>query len=155
MRTIRLLDNSNVLVGVAQWGRGWVCFCLHIGKKWKWYQDQEEEYQVRLECASSRCRNFIRVMADRCQISGHVHTGAQYSSAVNMPHVSSSSSTNQSAAPCFSLIWSLTLYAVLVWLWPWITSILARTGENYQVCSVQYCVQQLCTVRCTHIWTDG
>jgi len=27
-------------------------------------------------------------------------------------------------------------------------------GENYQVRSVQYCVQQLCTVRCTHIWTD-
>jgi len=27
-------------------------------------------------------------------------------------------------------------------------------GENYQVCSVQYCVQKLCTVRCTHIWTD-
>jgi len=27
-------------------------------------------------------------------------------------------------------------------------------GENYPVCSVQYCVQQLCTVRCTHIWTD-
>ena len=27
-------------------------------------------------------------------------------------------------------------------------------GENYQVCSVQYCVQQLCTVRCTHTWTD-
>ena len=27
-------------------------------------------------------------------------------------------------------------------------------GEKYQVCSVQYCVQQLCTVRCTHIWTD-
>jgi len=26
--------------------------------------------------------------------------------------------------------------------------------ENYQVSSVQYCVQQLCTVRCTHIWTD-
>jgi len=25
---------------------------------------------------------------------------------------------------------------------------------NYQVCSVQYCVQQLCTVQCTHIWTD-
>jgi len=24
-------------------------------------------------------------------------------------------------------------------------------GENYRVCSVQYCVQQLCTVRCTHI----
>ena len=24
-------------------------------------------------------------------------------------------------------------------------------GEKYQVCSVQYCVQQLCTVRCTHI----
>ena len=24
-------------------------------------------------------------------------------------------------------------------------------GENYQVCSVQYCVQQLCTARCTHI----
>ena len=26
--------------------------------------------------------------------------------------------------------------------------------ENYQVCSVQYCVQQLCIVQCTHIWTD-
>jgi len=26
--------------------------------------------------------------------------------------------------------------------------------ENYQVCSVQYCVQQLCTVNCTHIWTE-
>jgi len=26
--------------------------------------------------------------------------------------------------------------------------------ENYQVCSVQYCVQQLCTVQCTHTWTD-
>ena len=26
--------------------------------------------------------------------------------------------------------------------------------ENYQVYSVQYCVQQLCTVQCTHIWTD-
>jgi len=28
--------------------------------------------------------------------------------------------------------------------------------ENYQVCSVQYCVQvqQLCTVQCTHIRTD-
>jgi len=24
-------------------------------------------------------------------------------------------------------------------------------GENYQVCSVQYCVQPLCTVRCTHM----
>jgi len=24
-------------------------------------------------------------------------------------------------------------------------------GENYQICSVQYCVQQLCTVQCTHI----
>ena len=24
-------------------------------------------------------------------------------------------------------------------------------GKTYQVCSVQYCVQQLCTVRCTHI----
>jgi len=24
-------------------------------------------------------------------------------------------------------------------------------GENYQVCSVQYCVQQLCTVRYTHM----
>ena len=24
-------------------------------------------------------------------------------------------------------------------------------GENYQVCSVQYCVQQLCTMRCTHM----
>jgi len=26
--------------------------------------------------------------------------------------------------------------------------------ENYQVCSVQYCVQQLCTVQCTRISTD-
>jgi len=26
--------------------------------------------------------------------------------------------------------------------------------ENYQDGSVQYCVQQLCTVRCTHIQTD-
>jgi len=26
--------------------------------------------------------------------------------------------------------------------------------ENYQVCSVQYCVQQLCTEQCTQIWTD-
>jgi len=26
--------------------------------------------------------------------------------------------------------------------------------ENYQVCSVQYCAQQLCTVQYTHIWTD-
>ena len=25
---------------------------------------------------------------------------------------------------------------------------------NYQVCSVQYCVEQLCTVQCTHIRTD-
>jgi len=24
-------------------------------------------------------------------------------------------------------------------------------GENYQVCSVQYCVQQLCTLQCTHM----
>ena len=24
-------------------------------------------------------------------------------------------------------------------------------GENYQVCSVQYYVQQLCTVQCTHM----
>jgi len=24
-------------------------------------------------------------------------------------------------------------------------------GGNYQACSVQYCVQQLCTVQCTHI----
>jgi len=24
-------------------------------------------------------------------------------------------------------------------------------GENYRVCSVQYCVQQLCTVQCTHM----
>jgi len=23
--------------------------------------------------------------------------------------------------------------------------------ENYLVCSVQYCAQQLCTVQCTHI----
>jgi len=26
--------------------------------------------------------------------------------------------------------------------------------ENYQVCSEQYCVQQLCTVQCTHISAD-
>jgi len=26
--------------------------------------------------------------------------------------------------------------------------------ENYQVCSVQYCVQQLYTVNCTHTWTE-
>ena len=26
--------------------------------------------------------------------------------------------------------------------------------ENYQVCSVQYCAQQLYTVNCTHIWTE-
>jgi len=26
--------------------------------------------------------------------------------------------------------------------------------HNYQVCSVQYCVQQFHTVNCTHIWTD-
>ena len=26
--------------------------------------------------------------------------------------------------------------------------------ENYQVCSVQYCVQQLYTVNCRHIWTE-
>jgi len=26
--------------------------------------------------------------------------------------------------------------------------------ENYQVCSVQYCVQQLYTMNCTHIWTE-
>jgi len=28
---------------------------------------------------------------------------------------------------------------------------LEGNGGNYQVCSVQYCVQQLCTVQCTHI----
>ena len=26
--------------------------------------------------------------------------------------------------------------------------------ENYKVCSVQYCVQQLCTVQRTHTWMD-
>ena len=31
---------------------------------------------------------------------------------------------------------------------------LERKRENYRVCSVPYCVQQLCTVQCTHIWTD-
>jgi len=31
---------------------------------------------------------------------------------------------------------------------------LERKKENCQVCSVQYCVQQLCTVQYTHIWTD-
>jgi len=25
---------------------------------------------------------------------------------------------------------------------------------NNHICSVQYCAQQLCTVQCTHIWTD-
>jgi len=42
------------------------------------------------------------------------------------------------------------------------TSAFGKTGltclegkrENYQVCSVQYCAQHLCTVQCTHIWTD-
>jgi len=28
-----------------------------------------------------------------------------------------------------------------------------KTG-NYQVCSVQYCVQQLYTVNCTLVWTE-
>ena len=32
-----------------------------------------------------------------------------------------------------------------------VDTILEGKGENYQVCSVQYCVQQLCTVQCTHI----
>jgi len=26
--------------------------------------------------------------------------------------------------------------------------------ENYQVCSVQYCVQQFGRVQCTYMWTD-
>jgi len=26
--------------------------------------------------------------------------------------------------------------------------------ENYEVCRMYYCVQQLCTLQCTHIWTD-
>jgi len=30
---------------------------------------------------------------------------------------------------------------------------LERKKKNYQICSVQYCVQQLCTVQCTHTWT--
>ena len=34
------------------------------------------------------------------------------------------------------------------------TDCLEGKRKNYQVCSVQYCVQQLCTVQCTHIWTD-
>jgi len=34
---------------------------------------------------------------------------------------------------------------------PQIDIIRARR-ENYQVCSVQYCVQQLCTVQCTHTY---
>ena len=38
--------------------------------------------------------------------------------------------------------------------WCQLTHCLEGKGENYQVCSVQYCVQQLCTVQCTHIWTD-
>ena len=33
-------------------------------------------------------------------------------------------------------------------------SCLEGKRENYQVCSVQYFVQQLYTVQCTHIWTD-
>ena len=28
---------------------------------------------------------------------------------------------------------------------------LEAKGENYQVCPVQYCVQQLCTLQCTHV----
>ena len=32
-----------------------------------------------------------------------------------------------------------------------LSNCLEGKGEDYQVCSVQYCVQQLCTVRCTHI----
>jgi len=36
----------------------------------------------------------------------------------------------------------------------WGPSCLEGKRENYQVCSVQYCVQQLCTVQCTHVWTD-
>jgi len=28
-----------------------------------------------------------------------------------------------------------------------------RHHRRNQVCSVQYCVQQLCTVQCTHTWT--
>jgi len=55
------------------------------------------------------------------------------------------------------------LFNVTVWLTPTITPLpsnrhhqssddcLDGKGENYQVCSVQYCVQQLCTVRCTPI----
>ena len=34
------------------------------------------------------------------------------------------------------------------------THCLEGKRENNQVCSVQYCVQQLCTVQCTHMWTD-
>ena len=32
--------------------------------------------------------------------------------------------------------------------------VLVGKRANCQVCSVQYCVQQLCIVQCTRIWTD-
>jgi len=32
--------------------------------------------------------------------------------------------------------------------------LLERKRETYQVSSVQYCAQQLCTVQCTDTWTD-
>jgi len=38
--------------------------------------------------------------------------------------------------------------------WPIPCSGLEGKRENYQLCSVQYCAPQLCTVQCTHIWTD-
>ena len=46
---------------------------------------------------------------------------------------------------------------ISVTVWPIATKFgdcLEGKRENYQVCSVQYCVQQLYTVNCTHIWTD-
>jgi len=39
------------------------------------------------------------------------------------------------------------------YMWSW-SIYLERKRENYQVCSVQYCVQQLYTVNCTHMWTE-
>ena len=39
----------------------------------------------------------------------------------------------------------LDIIAAMVIVWR------IRGKINYQVCSVQYCAQQLCTVRCTHM----
>jgi len=43
------------------------------------------------------------------------------------------------------------LYSKKLWLGCLLPDCLEGKRENYQVCSVQYCVQQLYTVNCTHI----